>query len=69
MHLFDVDLDEKNKFFESKTMMKGSKVAKVVESPVGKLGLSVCYDLRFTEYYRLLALNGAEILLVPAAFL
>lgn len=65
MHLFDIDLDEKNKFMESEIISPG-KDAIVTGSGVG---LTICYDLRFPELYRRLALQGAQILLVPSAFL
>lgn len=67
IHLFDVHVSEKETYHESATIQKGSTIC-VVDSPVGKLGLSVCYDLRFPELYRQLVSQGAEILVVPAAF-
>jgi predicted amidohydrolase len=54
-------------YFESKTIASGQDIV-TVKSPMGKLGLSVCYDLRFPELYRKLVYDGAEILLVPSAF-
>lgn len=67
IHLFDVDVSAEVRFRESDTVLAGDRVV-VVDSPVGKLGLSVCYDLRFPELYQALVSAGAEILLVPSAF-
>jgi deaminated glutathione amidase len=66
VHLFDIDLPELS-FFESATCKPGEEPV-VVETPFGKLGLSICFDLRFPEHYRQLTEMGAEILLVPSAF-
>jgi predicted amidohydrolase len=69
MHLFDVDLPDGNTYQESEIVVAGDKPPVVYQSPdLGGLGLSVCYDVRFPELYRHLALNGANVLLVPAAF-
>lgn len=67
LHLFDVDLADGTKLKESNGTAAGEDVI-VVDSPVGKLGLSICYDLRFPEMYLALTKLGAEVLLVPAAF-
>jgi len=67
MHLFDVDVSDEVRFKESETVLAGDKPV-VVESEMGKLGLSICYDLRFPELYRRLAAEGAEFFTVPAAF-
>lgn len=67
IHLFDVALPNGAVYQESRFTAPGRELV-VVDSPVGKLGLSVCYDLRFPELYRALAARGAEVLLVPAAF-
>ncbi|TNF07727.1 MAG: carbon-nitrogen hydrolase family protein [Gammaproteobacteria bacterium] len=68
IHLFDVDVaDAKGSYRESDDYRHGSEPV-VVDTPFGKLGLTVCYDLRFPELYRYLAAEGAEILLVPSAF-
>jgi len=66
IHLFDVDIPEV-RFAESATCRPGDRPV-VVETPLGRLGLSICYDLRFPELYRGLRGAGAEILLVPSAF-
>ena len=67
IHLFDVDLPDGTKLLESETVQAGSEPV-VADAPFGKLGLSVCYDLRFPELYRQLVDQGAIALAVPAAF-
>ncbi|CAG9320039.1 unnamed protein product [Blepharisma stoltei] len=68
LHLFDVHVNE-TPLLESIAVKAGSEIHPPVDSPAGKLGLTICYDLRFPELYRNLALQGAQVLLVPAAFL
>ena len=68
IHLFDVDVPDGGAYRESASIAPGSLVAVVVDTPAGRLGLSVCYDLRFPELFRQLAARGAEILAVPSAF-
>jgi nitrilase len=68
IHLFDVELpDRAESYRESATMAPGDKVV-VVNTPAGRLGLSICYDVRFPELYRRLEAAGAQWLIVPAAF-
>lgn len=67
IHLFDVDLADGTRFTESAHVAPGSEVV-VVDSPLGRLGLSICYDLRFPEMYRRLVDGGAEVIAVPSAF-
>lgn len=67
IHLFDVELGSAGRYAESDATSPGADVA-VVEVGGFKLGLSICYDLRFPELYRALSELGAEVLLVPAAF-
>lgn len=68
MHLFDVEVgDAKGSYRESDDYCHGDQPV-VVDTPFGRLGLSVCYDLRFPELYRYLADQGAEIIVVPSAF-
>jgi nitrilase len=64
IHLFSLDLG-KEKFAEERTIEAGTQV-KVVDSPFGRIGLSVCYDLRFPELYR--AMHDVDIIVVPSAF-
>ena len=66
IHLFDVKAPDRD-YLESKTIAPGSRIV-TAKAGAATLGLSVCYDLRFPELYRLLALRGAEVLAVPAAF-
>ena len=67
IHLFDVAIPDGATYAESATTA-GGKALVVVDTPWAKLGLSVCYDVRFPELYRELAKRGAEVLTVPAAF-
>jgi len=68
IHLFDVALEADGVVVrESERILPGDQ-AVVVESAVGKLGLAICYDLRFPELFRALADRGAEIIFLPAAF-
>ena len=68
IHLFDVDLpDARENYRESRNAVPGAKPV-TVDTPAGRVGLSVCYDLRFPELYRTLVSEGAEILAVPSAF-
>ncbi len=67
IHLFDVRVSEQEAHQESSTIEPGDRVV-VVDTPVGRIGLSVCYDLRFAQLYRELALRGAELFAVPSAF-
>ena len=67
IHMFDVDLPTGERHRESALYTPGERAA-VAETPWGKLGLSVCYDVRFPHLYRTLAKAGADIITVPAAF-
>ncbi len=67
IHMFDVDLDNGESYRESASFAAGDQ-AVVVELPWGKLGLSICYDLRFPGLYRAMCHQGATILTVPSAF-
>ena len=68
IHLFDVSIPERNEQYrESEVFYPGNQVV-VADTPLGQLGLAVCYDIRFPEMLRLLANQGAEIIAVPAAF-
>ncbi len=67
IHLFDVDLADGESYRESATIAPGTG-AVLAELPWGRVGLSVCYDLRFPQLYRALAKAGADFLTVPAAF-
>src|SRR5271163_907128 len=67
IHLFDVDLPSGEKYRESNTVAGGGNAA-IADTPWGKLGLTICYDLRFPQLYRGLAQKGAFALTVPSAF-
>jgi predicted amidohydrolase len=68
IHLYDVEIPGRVSYQESRTVAPGSDVAVVPVEGV-PVGLSICYDLRFPELYRLLAIDGARIFVVPAAFM
>ncbi|MCC0178734.1 carbon-nitrogen hydrolase family protein [Waterburya agarophytonicola K14] len=69
VHLFDVDVPDGNTYQESSTVMAGKNVPPIYNSDtLGKLGLSICYDVRFPELYRQLSQQGADVLFIPAAF-
>jgi nitrilase len=68
IHLFDVTIPGRNEqYLESRNVAPGEKIV-LADTPVGRLGLSVCYDMRFPELYRELVSQGAEWLAMPAAF-
>ncbi|HZY02389.1 MAG TPA: carbon-nitrogen hydrolase family protein, partial [Anaeromyxobacteraceae bacterium] len=67
IHLFDVAIPDGARYAESETVLPGDRPA-VAATPLGRVGLTVCYDLRFPELYRKLAEQGAEIVTIPAAF-
>ena len=67
IHMFDVDLPTGERHRESALYTPGER-ASVAQTPWGKIGLSVCYDVRFPQLYRAMAKAGAEIITVPAAF-
>jgi predicted amidohydrolase len=73
LHLFDVDVPGGVRFAESATCKPGDPADPrhglvVADTPLGRLGLTICYDLRFAELYRRLADLGADLLAVPSAF-
>ena len=69
IHLFDVDIPDGITYRESATVEPGRELPPVVDVPgLCRIGLSICYDVRFPELYRHLAGAGAELLMVPAAF-
>lgn len=67
IHMFDVDLDKGESWRESATYQPGTR-AVVVDLPFARLGMGVCYDVRFPQLFRAQALAGAQILTMPAAF-
>ena len=67
IHLFDVIISEKEKYIESDTTEAGDHLT-IIDTPFGRIGLGVCYDLRFPEFFRLLFNKGVEIVVLPTAF-
>ncbi len=67
IHMYDVVLSKKEKYFESKTFSSGSSL-KIANLPWGKLGLSICYDVRFPNMFRILSKKGSLFISVPSAF-
>lgn len=68
LHMFDVDVaDAHNRYRESETFTPGSQIVSL-ETPNAHLGLTICYDVRFPQLFNELALRGANLMLVPAAF-
>ena len=67
MHLFDIDVKGKIYFKESDTLSAGNEFT-VIKTELAKIGIGICYDIRFVELSRIMALEGAEILIFPGAF-
>lgn len=67
-HLFDVCLPTAEESYRESDAFTSGDDCVVVDSPIGRLGLSICYDLRFPEHFRKLVEMGADVLLLPAAF-
>lgn len=69
VHLFDVNVPDGNTYQESATVMPGKELPSIYTSEhLGKVGISICYDVRFPELYRHLSHRGVDVLFVPAAF-
>ena len=68
VHLFDIDVPGGQRFMESDTLTAGSQIT-VVDTALGKLGLAICFDIRFAEFFRVMGDLGAQLILVPAAFI
>ncbi|MDR2623906.1 MAG: carbon-nitrogen hydrolase family protein [Methanobrevibacter sp.] len=67
LHLFDIDIKDKIHFKESDTLSAGNEIT-VVDSKLGKIGIAICFDIRFPELSTVMTLKGAEILIFPGAF-
>jgi deaminated glutathione amidase len=67
LHLFDVEVEGKL-YAESETAQAGTEIVVSELAPGAQLGMSICYDLRFPELFRVLALRGAEVIVMPSAF-
>jgi nitrilase len=68
IHLFDVSVPGTDESYQESATIEAGEDALVVDTPFGRLGLSVCYDIRFPELYRQMAATGMDILAVPSAF-
>jgi len=68
MHLFDVDVPGSAESHRESAHTVAGREPRVVDTPVGRLGLAVCYDMRFPELFRALSRQGAEMFVVPSAF-
>lgn len=67
IHLFDVTVENGESYFESQRIDAGDGIC-VIDTPFGKMGVAICYDLRFPELFRLMMLKGAQIIVLPSAF-
>lgn len=67
VHLFDIDVEGGIRFMESDTLTPGENTT-VIETEYGKIGVAICYDVRFPELSRNMALAGAKLIVLPAAF-
>ncbi|MBW4257453.1 carbon-nitrogen hydrolase family protein [Methanobacterium subterraneum] len=67
VHLFDIDVPGEISFKESETLTAGNQIT-VVDTPLCRIGICICYDIRFSELSRLMALEGAQLIIVPGAF-
>jgi predicted amidohydrolase len=68
IHLFDVDVDDNHGSYRESLQFEAGTSPEIIDTPVGVVGLSICYDLRFPQLYSWLAEAGAQIITVPAAF-
>lgn len=67
VHLFDIDVPGGQRFMESDTFTPGEKLT-LFDTPWGRIGVAICFDIRFAEWFRMLSLEGAKLILVPGAF-
>ena len=68
IHLFDVELPERAQSYRESANMAPGKTPMVVDTPIGRVGLAVCYDVRFPELFRNLSAAGAQVFALPSAF-
>jgi deaminated glutathione amidase len=68
IHLFDVELPERAESYRESANMAPGKTPALVDTPIGRVGLAVCYDVRFPELFRTLSAQGAEVFVLPSAF-
>lgn len=67
VHLFDIDVEGQIRFKESDVLSSGNQIT-IIDTDLCKIGIAICFDIRFPELFRLMALKGAELILVPGAF-
>ena len=67
VHLFDIDVEGGIRFMESDTLTAGEDMT-VIDTEYCKIGVAICYDVRFPEWFRKMALAGAQLIILPAAF-
>ncbi|MDD5124506.1 carbon-nitrogen hydrolase family protein [Methylovulum sp.] len=68
IHLFDVSVPGTEEVYRESASIEAGNDLVIVDSPFGRIGLAVCYDLRFPEFFRMLSPQGVDILVIPAAF-
>lgn len=68
IHLFDVVLPSTNEVYRESDSIEAGTQSVVIDTPFGKIGIGICYDLRFPEFFRSMQEQGVEILIIPAAF-
>jgi nitrilase len=68
IHLFDVNLPGVDERYNESAIIEGGNALEVIETPFGRLGVAVCYDLRFPELFRRMVDSGVELLAIPSAF-
>jgi omega-amidase len=67
IHLFDIDIAGKITFKESETLSAGNQIT-VIDTEFCKIGIAICYDMRFPELLRIMTIKGAELIVIPGAF-
>jgi deaminated glutathione amidase len=68
IHLFDVEIPERAESYRESAQMAPGKTPRVIDTPIGRVGLAVCYDVRFPELFRDLGAQGAQVFVLPSAF-
>ena len=68
IHLFDVEIPNRTERYRESATIAPGHTPVVVDTPIGRMGLAVCYDVRFPELFRLLSAQGAQVFSVPSAF-
>jgi len=68
VHLFDVHLEENKETYDESTTIEAGNHSVVIDTPFGKLGLAICYDLRFPELFRRMVDDGVQLITIPSAF-